>query len=91
MCDEGKEDLIKILYTSNYDYNVMNCNLTEYKEKYIQCNIYLRVNVNNKESVQRFLSEVNTSSACSYNVQSGRPDKRPAGDSARSQFRGFRK
>ena len=86
MCDEGEEDLIQILFPANYAYKVMNCNATEYKGKYIQCNIELRVNVNNKESVKRFLSDFKTSSACSYNLQSGKPDKRPAGDSARSQF-----
>ena len=61
MCDEGEEDLIQILFPANYAYKVMNCNATEYKGKYIQCNIELRVNVNNEESVKRFLSDFNTS------------------------------
>ena len=30
---QGEEDLIKILFTANYDYKVMNCNVKELKEQ----------------------------------------------------------
>ena len=33
----------KILFPANYDYKVVNCNVIDYKEKDIQCNIELRV------------------------------------------------
>ena len=39
MCDEGEEVVIKNSFPANYDYKVVNCNVIDYKEKDIQCNI----------------------------------------------------
>ena len=65
--------------------------MKEYTEKNVSCEIELRVNVSSEENVKKFLSDFNTSSGCSFNVQSGRPDKNPKGDNARSQLPGYRK
>ena len=70
---------------------MLKCNVTEYKEKDIKCDMEIRVNVTNEANVKLFLSDFNTSSGCTFNCQSGRQDKRPNGNNARSQYRGFRK
>ena len=91
MCEEGLEDLVKNLLPDNYKYKVLSHNVTEYSEKTISCDIEFRVNVTSEETVKTFLSDLNISTGCSYNIQSGRQDKRPTGDNARTQIRGYRK
>ena len=91
MCEEGLEDLVKNLLPDNYKYKVLSHNVTEYSEKNISCVIEFRVNVTSEDTVKTFLSNLNISTGCSYNIQSGRQDKRPTGDNARTQISGYRK
>ena len=91
MCEEGLEDLVKNLLPDNYKYKVLSHNVTEYSDKEISCDLEFRVNVTSEESVKKFLSDLNISTGCSYNIRSGRQDKRPKGDNARTQISGYRK
>ena len=91
LCEDGLEDIMKHLFPTNYEYKVLDHNVTEYTDQNVSCEIELRVNVSSKDNVKKFLSDFNTSTSCSFNMQSGRQDKHPKGDNARSQFRGYRK
>ena len=91
MCEEGLEDLVKNLLPDNYKYKVVSHNMTEYSEKDISCDLEFRVNVTSEEAVKKFLSDLNISTGCSYNIQSGRQDKRPKGETKRTQISGYRK
>ena len=57
----------------------------------VNFDIELRVDVSSEDGVKTFLSELNESSGCTFNVKTGRPDKRPIGEKSRSTFRGYRK
>ena len=65
--------------------------MNEYTEKTISCDLEFRVNVNSEKEVKTFLSDLNSSTCCSFIIQSGRQDRRPKGDKARSSLRGYRK
>ena len=51
----------------------------------------VRVNVSSEQAVKQFLSELNTSTGCTFNVMNGRPDKSAGGVGARCGYRGYRK
>ena len=55
----------------------------------ISFDLEFRVNVNSEKEVKTFLSDLNSSTCCSFNIQSGRQDRRPKGDKARSSIRGY--
>ena len=53
--------------------------------------IEVRVNVTDKDGDQEFLSKLNTSSGCTFNSQSGEPDRFSGGMSARRLWSAFQK
>ena len=60
MCEDAINDLVKCLFQANYEYKVLKCNVTEYKEKDIKCDMEIRVNVTNEANVKLFFSAHST-------------------------------
>ena len=87
MCEEGVSDLMKNLLPERYLYKLIFHHVNEYTENTISCDLEFRVNVNSEKEVKTFLSDLNSSTCCSFNIQSGRQDRRPKGDKARSSSR----
>ena len=90
--DGGKmcTEIIQKIFPQNYQYKIIsdisNSKVSAFK-------VELRVNVETEEGVKMFLNEFNVSSGCTFNIQSGRQDKKPSenNDRSRSKLRGFRK
>ena len=51
----------------------------------------MRVDVKTVPGVKTFLGDLNTSTGCTFNIQSGRPDRQGKGINPRCQYRGYRK
>ena len=49
----------------------------------------LRVNVQDQASVKAFLSEFNESSNCTFNMQSGKPDRVSEAEAQRCKYSGY--
>ena len=84
----GREYLVQDFLPKNFEYKIKTCDVTEHSEQNIRFDIELRVNVESENGVKSFLGEFNTSSGCTFNIQSGRQDKR---QNKRSRYRGYRK
>ena len=87
--DEG--ECIKDLLPENYEYKIITYKIEEQTEQNIVFNVELRVNVKTEQETKVFLSDFNTSSGCTFNIQSGRQDRHQDGNNARSKYRGYRK
>ena len=85
------DSLVTDFFPTDYGYKVVNSIVTEQNEQNVKFDIEIRVNVNTQEGVKLFLSQFNQSSQCTFNQQSGRPDKSESGTNPRSSYRGFRK
>ena len=84
--------IVQQFLPDNYQYKIVTCSTTSGKsESDLNFEVEVRVNVSTEHNVRTFLNDFNLSSGCTFNTQSGRPDKRQDGDSARSKVRGFRK
>ena len=72
-----EENAIMEIFPQNYEYKIVsdisNSNMSTFK-------VELRVNIKTEEEVKIFLNELNESSGCTFNIQSGRPDKKPSKD-----------
>ena len=79
------------LLPEQYNYKVVAFNVKEQSEQNIKCDIEVRVDVRTVHAVKTFLGDLNTSTGCTFNIQSGRPDRQGSGVKPRCQFRGYRK
>ena len=80
-------DIVEQFMPESYDYKIVSGSsrcLSHFE-------IEIRANVTTEAGVKQFLSELNVTSGCTFNTQSGRPDKRQDKNSSRSKLRGFRK
>ena len=86
--DNEKNALILDLLPKNFTYKILKyiCD-----ENMFNFDLVFRVNVKTVSEVNNFLSELNRSLGCSFNIRSGRPDRHQNNTAARSQLRGFRK
>ena len=84
-----KEEVLRDLLPANYEYKVVKFEMTEFEEDNIHFTAELRVNCESEGEVKVFLSTLNMSTGCTFNIASGRQDKRQ--DSGRCKFRGYRK
>ena len=78
------EEVLRDILPSDYSYKVLNCEMQEMAEDNIKFSAEVRVNCLSETDVKGFLSELNISSGCTYNIAAGRQDKRHDG---RSQYR----
>ena len=88
------QDLIDSYFPSKYSYELLSFEIVEKGSlpfNNLNFDLELRVNVSSESEVYNFLKEFNISSSCTFNVLSGRPDKKADGPKARSLLRGFRK
>ena len=72
-----------------YEYQAVKCEVFNNDEENPKFLTEFRVNVDTEQELKSFISKFNTSSGCTFNIQSGRPDKKC--DTVRSSYRGFRK
>ena len=85
-----RECLAEELLPPTYRYKLIAFNVKEYGEN-IKCDIETRVDVETVSEVKTFLSELNTSTGCTFNVKTGRPDRQGQGLKPRIQYGGYRK
>ena len=93
MCSPLNEakGLLNDFFPSEYEYKVVSHLIAEQSVQNFKFDIELRVNVDSREGLNKFLSQLNQSTQCTFNIQSGRQDKTQSGDNPRSSYRGFRK
>ena len=87
---EGYE-VLRDLLPDDHDYKVINCEVEDQSENNLKFMLEMRVNVKSELDVKQFLSALNTSSGCTFNIKNGQPDKRQGGGRTLSQIRGYRK
>ena len=64
MCEEGVSDLMKNLLPERY--LLISHHVNEYTENTISCDLEFWVNVNSEKEVKTFLSDLNSSTCCSF-------------------------
>ena len=89
LADPDGESIALCLLPDNYSYHVIQCNVGESQTLHFYLEV--RVNVDSVDGVTQFLSDFNASSGCTFNQQSGRPDRKQDSSKSRSKIRGFRK
>ena len=88
------ENIVEAFLPEDYLYKLISCEIVETDSlPFLDINFDLevRVNVTSEDEVTKFLQKLNMSSSCTFNIMSGRPDKKPDGPKARSKLRGYRK
>ena len=86
---EEEEKLLHAMLPPGYAYKFLKYNLQQNDLQEIKFNLETRVNVKIQSNVKQFLSDLNESTGCTFNMQSGRPDN--CKESHRSKCSGFRK
>ena len=89
--EEFERQVILEMLPQNYRYKFIKFDIQQQSAKDIKYNLETRVGVFTEEEVKVFLGNLNSSSGCTYNIQSGRRDKRKEGEHLRTIIRGFRK
>ena len=87
----SEDFLLQELLPEQYNYKVVVFNVKEQSEQNIKCDIEVRVDVKTVPGVKTFLGDLNTSTGCTFNIQSVRPDRQGKGINPRCQYRGYRK
>ena len=82
---------VRDLLPEGYEYKVIKCEVYNSDETNPKFLTEIRANVNSQQDVKEFLSKFNSSSGCSFNVMSGRQDRRCDTAAAKARYRGFRK
>ena len=83
------EEVLWDLLPEEYEYKLLKFEMTEFQEDNIHFTAEIRVNCNSEGEVKVFLSTLNISTGCTFNIASGRQDKKQ--DLGRCTFRGYRK
>ena len=91
-----QEDIVETFLPGSYQYQIISCKIVETSSPAVNSvnfDLEIRANVHSIEAVKKFLSCLNSSSSCTFNILSGRQDKKSSGEGKRTQalLRGFRK
>jgi hypothetical protein len=86
-----EEELLLATLPGEYKYKVIRYELHENNLNDVKFTLETRVNVCDKSDVKVFLAKLNESSCCTFNVQSGKPDRSSDSATARRVLTGFRK
>ena len=89
--NEFNKQLIMELLPDQYSYHVVKFEVVSTNTSDLNFELETRVNVTAVDEVKHFLELLNGSTGCTYNIQSGRPDRIQDGAASRSKIRGFRK
>ena len=90
MCDLNYfESIVRELLPDDYDYKAIKCEVLNNEETNPKFVTEFRVNVLTEQELKTFLSKLNISSGCTFNVKQGRADKKC--NTSRTSYRGFRK
>ena len=73
---EEQETLLQAMLPESYKYKFLKYNMQQNNLQEIKFWLETRVNVSNQDSVKKFLAELNESTGCTFNTQSGRPDNK---------------
>ena len=88
--DEQRELILSFL-PEGYKYKIVQHSVIDQSSADVKFDADVRVNVKTEHELKQLLSEFNSSTGCTFNVMSGRPDKLPGGAGARCGYRGYRK
>ena len=88
---QEEELLLLAFLPGEFEYKFISYKIHENNFQDVKFTLETRVNVCDRNSVKMFLSKLNDSSCCTFNVQSGRPDRSSDSPSARRLMNGFRK
>ena len=85
--------LVRDLLPEGYTYYAEKCIVLNDNKENPQFEAEFRVNLHKDNDIKQFLEELNSSSGCTFNKKSGRPDRHGQGnsDKARCSLTGFRK
>ena len=83
--------MLQALLPDKYEYKIVNHKMNHNDIQDINFCLEIRVNVRDQNDVKLFLSHLSESTGCTFNVQSGRPDRSSDSPTARSKYSGFRK
>ena len=86
---EEKENLLLAMLPEGYQYKFVHYELEQNNLEEIRFSLEARVNVTEQKGVKLFLSQLNQSTGCTFNLQSGRPDR--VSDGHRARYSGHRK
>ena len=81
--------MLKAMLPEGYSYKFLKYELQTNNLQEIKFSLEARVNVSQQTSVDQFLSALNESTGCTFNIQTGRPDNNKEG--TRAKCIGFRK
>ena len=73
----GSDDLVDSLLPQVYEYKVISCDIVETSSFLVggmNFDLEVRVNLGTVEDVKTFLTKLNDSSGCTFNVDTGRND-----------------
>ena len=76
------KEWIKDILPLGYDYKLIKWEIasTTSDTNDLKFDFEFRVNVDNEESVFKLINDFNVSSGCTYNVKTGRQDRRQSGE-----------
>ena len=86
-----ERNLLLAMLPEGYNYLFLNYCLDQNNLEEIKYSLEVRVNVPDPASVKVFLSEFNESTSCTFNLQSGKPDRVSEAESKRCRYSGYRK
>ena len=87
MSNTEDEELILGVLPQGYSYQFSHHKIHQQNGDEVQFTLETRVNVCDQNNVKLFLSDLNKSSHCTFNIQSGKPDR---ASKARRVLSGFR-
>ena len=85
--DFGGDEVLRDLHPDDYSYKVMTCEFKDESENNSKFMLEMRVNAKTEADVKQFLSALNKTSGCTFNIKNGRPDKRQGGGQRLSLLR----
>ena len=91
MSKTEEEELLLGILPQGYSYQFTRYKIHQHSGDEVQFTLEMRVNVCDQNNVKLFLSELNDSSHCTFNIKSGKPDRASDSDKARRVLTGFRK
>ena len=81
-------EVVRDLLPPDISYKIMKCEMMDSSENTLKFDLEIRSGVKTQAEVKLILYSLNISSGCTFNVQSGKADKRQSGGTTLSQLRG---
>ena len=89
--DSGGYEVVRDLLPPDINYKIVKCEMKDSSENTLKFELEIRAAVKTEAEVKVFLSSLNNTTGCTFNVQSGNADRRQSGGRTLSRLRGYRK